>query len=178
MRSAIGEGTTFVVHLPAEVEPPAREDSTTRRALRGRCVLVVGRSSLRDTLEPALVRLGLDHEWVTSGAAANQAGQRKSFEVALVDADIRTPEAVVRGLEAQGPADAPEVILFKADEDSESAEGRAVDAVPLHDAARAVVEALMSGSELGVTERTRGVAFSDRARWQRSRYARTRGWGA
>ena len=40
---------------------------------------------------PTLVRLGLDHEWVTSAAAAARACKERRFEVALVDAGMRGP---------------------------------------------------------------------------------------
>jgi signal transduction histidine kinase/HAMP domain-containing protein len=146
VRSALGQGSTFLVRLPAESEP-ARSDSTVRRALRGRCVLVVGRSSLRDTLEPSLVGLGLDHEWVTTGAAASQACQRQTFEVALVDAGMRGPDAVVRELEAASPEPTPSVILFTGGEDSDNDLPPGLKPVPLHRAALSVVEALMAGAD-------------------------------
>ena len=47
--------------------------------------------AVRSELEPALLRLGLDHEWVTSGAAAARVCAERRFEVALVDAGMRDP---------------------------------------------------------------------------------------
>jgi len=146
VRSVIGQGSTFLVQLPAEAES-ARSDSAIRRVLRGSCVLVVGRSSLRATLEPALVELGLDHEWVTSGAAAGQAAQHKSFEVVLVDAGMRSSDDVVRGFKTPGPEPGPSVILFTSGEEVDDELPHGGRAVPLHRAALAVVEALTSGAD-------------------------------
>jgi signal transduction histidine kinase/HAMP domain-containing protein/CheY-like chemotaxis protein len=143
VQSEVGKGSTFRVNLPAEAVP-ARSESATRRTLRGRCVLVVGRLALRDQLEPALVTLGLDHEWVMSGTAAAQMAQHKRFEVVLVDAGMRGPEAVVQALESPGAGPRPAVILFTADEAAEAGLPPDREPVPLHRAAGAVVEALMT----------------------------------
>jgi len=145
--TAVGKGTTFTVHLPAETER-ARADSPPHGVLRGRHVLVVGRSSVRATLEPALVELGLDHEWVTSGTAATQACQRRRYEIALVDVGMRSPEAVVRGLAAPGPRGTQAVILFTAGD--EGGDGVAIppgaeEVVPIERVARAALQKLTAG---------------------------------
>ena len=143
--STLGQGTTFTVHLPAE-KGDGRTGTQEYKALRGRCVLVVGRSSLRPMLEPDLVRLGLDHEWVTSGAAASQACQSRRFEVALIDTGMRTPEAALRSLGSFGPGGTGEVIFFEAGDDLEGAAPPDVEAVPLPQAAQAVVATLIGES--------------------------------
>ena len=149
--STVGQGSTFTVLLPAE-KGANKADTRTRHALRGRGVLVVGRSTLRPALEPDLVRLGVDHEWVTSGAAASQASQRRNFEVALIDVGMRTPEAVLRGL---GDLGAGRVIFFDAGDDGEGRAPADVTAVRLGDAARAVVETLIG--EAGSAPPSRGA---------------------
>jgi len=144
--TALGEGTTFTVRLPAEAER-GWTDTPSRGVLRSRRVLVVGRSSVRGALEPTLVELGLDHEWVTSGAAATQACQHARFEVALVDAGVRTADAVLRTLEAPGPGRPHAVILFTTGDEEGAASPPGAKAVPMRDAARAVLEALMAAPE-------------------------------
>jgi hypothetical protein len=107
--------------------------------VRGKGVLVVGRSSVRSRLEPELVQLGLDHEWVTSAAAATQAGYRRHFEVALVDVGMRSPEAVFRG-----PRIARTVVLFSIG--GEGADIRTdAEVVPVEQAAATAREILAGG---------------------------------
>ena len=141
--STVGVGSTFTVLLPAEAAT-VHPDAPAREALRGRCVLVVGRSSLRATLEADLVGLGLDHEWVTSATAASQTRQRRDFEVVLIDAGMRTPEAALRGLGGLDAGREGHVIFFRAEDDREAPAPPHVEAVPLRDAARAVLEAMMA----------------------------------
>jgi hypothetical protein len=101
-------------------------------------LLVVGRSEVRPELEPALLRLGLDHEWVTSGAAAAQACAERRFEVALVDAGMRDPERVLERVDLRGRRVGRAVLVFTSD-DGETGLG---DTIPLPEAAGAVLEAL------------------------------------
>jgi signal transduction histidine kinase/HAMP domain-containing protein len=105
-------------------------------------VLVVGRSAVRTRLEPALVRLGLDHEWVTSGTAAAQACRSNRFEVALVDAGIRNPDSVMEGLELRGRRGGRAVVLFSDGEETRGAANLGGEPVPIEDAAGAVLQAL------------------------------------
>jgi len=127
-----GEGTSFTIHLPAE--PGHRGES-----VRGRCVLVVGRSSVRNRLAPALVELGLDHEWVTSGTAATQARRHRHFEVALVDAGMRSPDAVLHG-----PPLARTMLLFSTGGESADTQTDA-EVVPVEQAAAAAHRILTGG---------------------------------
>jgi signal transduction histidine kinase/CheY-like chemotaxis protein/HAMP domain-containing protein len=105
-------------------------------------VLVVARSSVRPELEPALVRLGLDHEWVTSGAAAAQACGHGRFEVALVDAGIRSPQAVLRALQLRGRRQGRAVVVFSTGDAASGAANLGGDPVPIEEAAGAVLQAL------------------------------------
>jgi DNA-binding response OmpR family regulator len=99
---------------------------------------VVGRSEGRHELEPALRRLGLDHEWVTSGAAAARACADRRFEVALVDAGMRDPQSVLDEVDLRGRRLGRAVLVFSSGEGQAGLE----DAVPLPEAAGAVLEAL------------------------------------
>ena len=95
------------------IEADELADALGSAVLAGRTrVLVVGRSAVRARLEPALVRRGLDHEWVTSGTAAAQACQRRRFEVALVDAAMRQPDAVLEALDLRGRRVGQAVLVF------------------------------------------------------------------
>jgi signal transduction histidine kinase/CheY-like chemotaxis protein len=133
------------------VEADRLADTLGAALLAGRTsVLVVGRSAVRSRLEPALVRLGLDHEWVTSGASAVQACDRRRFEVALVDAGVRDPEAVVRSLDLRGRRVGNAVIAFTTVEAPGVPPGVDAEAVPIDEAAATVLRALShdAGSEL------------------------------
>jgi len=129
------------------VDPDLLADALGSAVLAGRTrVLVVGRSSVRPELEPALVRLGLDHEWVTSGTAAAQACQRRRFEVALVDTGIRGPETVLRSLDLRGRRLGQAVLLFSSGEEG-GMEALEAEAVPIEKAADAVLAALSQEAE-------------------------------
>ncbi len=125
---------------PVEAEPLA--DALGAAVLAGRTrLLVVGRSSVRPELEPALLRLGLDHEWVMSGAAAAKACAEHRFEVALVDAGMRDPRGVLERVELRGRRLGRAVLVFSAgDEASETTD--LGETVALSEAAGAVLEAL------------------------------------
>ncbi|MEJ7714366.1 MAG: hypothetical protein WKF40_01145 [Thermoleophilaceae bacterium] len=59
-----------------------------------------------------MLRLGLDHEWVTSGTAAAQACRANRFEVALVDSGLRAVEDAVGALDLRGRRHGKGVIIF------------------------------------------------------------------
>jgi signal transduction histidine kinase/CheY-like chemotaxis protein len=131
------------------VDPDLLADALGSALLAGRTrVLVVGRSAVRPELEPALVRLGLDHEWVTSGTAATQACQRRRFEVALVDTGIRDPESVLRSLDLRGRRVGQAVLLFSSGEEDDGVAALAAGAVPIEEAAGAVLAVLSQGAEV------------------------------
>jgi signal transduction histidine kinase/DNA-binding NarL/FixJ family response regulator len=125
------------------IDPEELADVLGSAVMAGRSrVLVVGRSTVRPRLEPALVRLGLEHEWVTSGTAAAQACRSRRFEVALVDAGIRSPDAVVKGLDLRGRRGARAVVLFSDGREEEGAANLGGDPVPLEEAAAVVLQTL------------------------------------
>jgi len=128
------------------VDADALADALGSAMLAGRTrVLVVGRSSVRPELEPALTRLGLEYEWATSGPAAAQACQRQRFEVALVDAGMRQPELVLRALDLRGRRRAQAMLLFHTG-DAAGIAALGAEAVPIAGAAEAVLDALGEGS--------------------------------
>jgi CheY-like chemotaxis protein len=125
------------------VDPEELADVLGSAVMVGRTrVLVVARSSVRSQLEPTLVKLGLDHEWVTSGAAAARACGDGRFEVALVDAGIRAPQAVLRALKLRGRRQGRAVVMFSTGDDAPGAANLGGEPVPIEEAAGAVLQAL------------------------------------
>jgi signal transduction histidine kinase/CheY-like chemotaxis protein len=136
--------------ISAPADPERLADTLGAALLAGRTsVLVAGRSTVRARLEPALVRLGLDHEWVTSGAAAAQACEGRRFEVALVDAGIRDPEAVLHALDLRGRRTGHAVLAFTTDETDAPARAIAAKTVPIDEAAAAVLRTLSQAGRPG-----------------------------
>lgn len=128
--------------LAKPVEAEVLADALGAAMLAGRTrLLVVGRSSVRPELESALLRLGLDHEWVTSGAAAARACAERRFEVALVDAGMRDPRGVLDRVELRGRRRGRAVLLFSAGDAPPEAAGLG-ETVALPEAAGAALKAL------------------------------------
>jgi len=128
------------------IDPEELADSLGSAVMAGRTrVLVAGRSAARSQLEPALVRLGLEHEWVTSAAAAERACRERRFEVALVDAGMRSPDAVVRSLDLRGRRVGRAVVLFSTGDEAAGVANLGAEAVPIEDAALAVLQTLTPG---------------------------------
>jgi hypothetical protein len=112
-------------------------------------VLVVGREEMRSALEPAIRELGIEHDWETSGpAAARMCGERR-FEVALVDAGIRSPQAVLQALDLRGRRLRRAVILFSdpAAPTPPGIERLGLEVVPVKQAAHALLAALRGGDD-------------------------------
>src|SRR5690606_23283700 len=66
------------------IDPEELRDALRGAVMAGRTrVLVAARPLLRERLGPALDRIGVSHEWVTSAAAAARACEQERFEVAL-----------------------------------------------------------------------------------------------
>ncbi len=107
-------------------------------------VLVVGRDQLRTELAPALEAMGIEHEWMLSGAAAARACEERRFEVALIDTGLRNPQAVLQALDLRGRRVRRAVILV-ADASSPPSAGLlrlGLDVVPVHAALDALLAAL------------------------------------
>jgi CheY-like chemotaxis protein len=101
-----------VVSKPIDADELRRVVGGAVRAGRS-SVLVVGREELRSTLEPALEELGIEHFWEHDGAesVARVCAERR-FEVAVVDAGLPDPQAVLDAIDLRGRRLRQAVILF------------------------------------------------------------------
>jgi CheY-like chemotaxis protein len=124
-------------------------DALGSAVLAGRTrVLVVGRESVKPRLEPALERLGLDHDWVTSGPSAARICQEHRYEVALVDAGMRSPHTVLRALDLRGRRLRRAVLVFTTGEESAGIVATLdAEPVPVEEAATAVLQVLSQAAE-------------------------------
>ena len=124
-------------------------DSLGSAVLAGRTrVLVVGRESVKPRLEPALARLGLDHDWVTSGTTAARMCQEHRYEVALVDAGMRSPQTVFSALDLRGRRLRRAVLVFTTGhERADIVATLGGDPVPIEEAATAVLQVLSESVE-------------------------------
>jgi signal transduction histidine kinase/AmiR/NasT family two-component response regulator len=75
-------------------------------------VLAVGRDAIRERLSSALDRLGVEYRWESSGPAAARACEIQRFEVALIDAGLRSPEAIVESVDLRGRRTGRAMIFF------------------------------------------------------------------
>ncbi len=104
-------------------------------------VLAIGRDEMRGQLAPALDRLGVEYHWETGAAAAGAACARARYEVALIDAGLSDPQAVVDAIALRGRRTGRAMIFFSGD--TGPAETRlGVPVLPVEQAARAVRTAL------------------------------------
>jgi signal transduction histidine kinase/CheY-like chemotaxis protein len=119
-------------------------DALGSAVLSGRTrVLVVGRDSVKPRLEPALQRLGLDHDWVDNGPSAARMCQDRRYEIALVDAGLRSPQTVLQGLDLRGRRLGRAVLLFTTgDEHPGIVATLGADPIPVEEAAAAVLQVL------------------------------------
>jgi signal transduction histidine kinase/CheY-like chemotaxis protein len=135
----------FAISKPIDADE--LRDVLGAAVLAGRSrVLVVGREELRGALEPAIRELGIEHEWETSGPAAARLCSERRFEVALVDAGIRNPQAVLQALDLRGRRLRQAVILFS-DGIAPTQPGiqrLGIELVPVEHAATALLAALRS----------------------------------
>ena len=141
-RALFGE---WKVAKPVDAEELADALGSAVAAGRTR-VLVVARDAARERLEPALDRLGLEHEWVTSARAAGRACADSRYEVALVDAGMRDPQSAVRELDLRGRRLGRAVVLFTTGDDAPGVARMGADPVALEDAADAVLQTLTRGA--------------------------------
>jgi signal transduction histidine kinase/CheY-like chemotaxis protein/HAMP domain-containing protein len=124
-------------------------DAVGSAILAGRArVLVTGRAALRDTVGPLLERRGIEYEWATSGAEAGRMCEEKHFEVALVDAGMRAPQAALAQLDLRGRRLRRSVIVFAAEGEGGGMVRLDPMPVPIEEATVAVVEALRGAAAL------------------------------
>ncbi|HWF51892.1 MAG TPA: ATP-binding protein [Solirubrobacteraceae bacterium] len=136
----------FVVGKPIDADELREVLGAAVLAGRSR-VLVVGREEMRGALEPAMRELGIEHYWETSGPAAARVCSERRFEVALVDAGIRSPQAVLQALDLRGRRVRQAVILFSdgSGPTPNGIEQLGIEVVPVGEAANALLAALRGG---------------------------------
>jgi CheY-like chemotaxis protein len=119
-------------------------DALGSAVLAGRTrVLVVGRESVKPRLEPSLERLGLDHDWASSGASAARMCEQHRYEVALVDAGMRSPQTALSALDLRGRRLRRAVLVFTTGEErADIVATLDADPVPIEEAATAVLQVL------------------------------------
>lgn len=103
-------------------------------------VLVVAREEMREELSDPLDALSVEYAWETSGPGAARACELERFEVALIDAGLRNPQAVVASIELRGRR-GPHAVIFFAAGDAPSVQ-IGVPVLPIAQAALAVRAAL------------------------------------
>jgi signal transduction histidine kinase/DNA-binding response OmpR family regulator len=111
-------------------------------------VLAIGRPETQSLLEPALDDLGIEYEWETTGTAAVRVSGERRFEVALVDAGLRNPQAVIQALKLRGRRLRKAVILFTdgASPVPPALAEQGIDIVPIEHAPEAVLATLRGQS--------------------------------
>jgi signal transduction histidine kinase/DNA-binding response OmpR family regulator/HAMP domain-containing protein len=120
-------------------------DAIGSAILAGRArVLVVGRASMRDEVGEMLSRRGIDFVWATSAAEAARLCEERRFEVALVDAGMRSPQAALAQLDLRGRRLRRSVVVFSTGDESPGIARLDPDPMTVEDATQAVVEALRS----------------------------------
>ena len=148
--SVVAEGGTlereWLVSKP--IDAAELTDALGSAILAGRSrLLVVARANLRPTLQPALDRLGIEHEWATNSMAAGRMCEEQRYEVALVDAGIRSPQAVLAQLDLRGRRLKRTIIVFTTGEDAPGLTQLDYDPIPVEQATEAVLAALGSGED-------------------------------
>ncbi len=132
----------WVVSKPIDADELA--DAVGSAVLAGRVrVLVVGRASVRDHLSSVLDDLGIEFVWATNAAAAERLCQDWHFEVALVDAGLRSPEAALAALDLRGRRLRRSVVVFS-DGDDPGLARLDPQPVPVDDAGAAVLAVLQA----------------------------------
>ena len=106
-------------------------------------VLVVGRPGMREKVAPLLDEGSVDYAWATSAAEAGRMCEETHFEVALVDAGMRAPQAALAQLDLRGRRRKRSIVVFSTDAGDDNGAARLDPApVALDEAARVVFEAL------------------------------------
>ena len=122
-------------------------DAIGSAILAGRArVLVVGRARMRDEVGAMLERRGVDYVWATSAAEAARLCEERRFEVALVDAGMRSPQAALAQLSLRGRRLRRSVVVFSTGDDHPGLARLDPDPMPVEDATQAVLEALRSSA--------------------------------
>ena len=118
-------------------------DAIGSAILAGRArVLVVGRPEMRDEVGEMLNRRGVDFLWSTSPAEAARLCEERRFEVALVDAGMRSPQAALAQLDLRGRRLRRSVVVFSAGDEAPRMTRLDPDPMTVEDATQAVIDAL------------------------------------
>ena len=96
---------------------------------------------MRGQLAPALDRLGVEYQWEDRSGGGGAACARARYEVALIDAGIRDPQAVVEASTLRGRRTGRAMIFFSGDAGPDETR-LGVPVLPVEQAARAVRAAL------------------------------------
>jgi DNA-binding response OmpR family regulator len=105
---------------------------------------------MRDVVGPLLDRRGIDFAWATSGAEASRLCEETHFEVALVDAGMRAPQAALAQLNLRGRRLRRSVVVFSTEDEASGMARLDPLPVPVEDATLAVVEALRDSASIQV----------------------------
>jgi signal transduction histidine kinase/HAMP domain-containing protein len=135
-----GLASEWVVPKPVDSDELCSVVASAVAAGRTR-VLVVARDEMRSHLSGPLERLGVEYVWETSGPAASRACELERFEVALIDAGLRSPRAVVESVDLRGRRGGHAVIFFASEAGAADAQ-IGVPVLPVEQAALAVRAAL------------------------------------
>jgi signal transduction histidine kinase/CheY-like chemotaxis protein len=135
-----GLASEWVVPKPVDSDELCSVVASAVAAGRTR-VLVVAREEMRGHLSGPLERLGVEYAWETSGPGAARACELERFEVALIDAGLRSPRAVVESVDLRGRRGGHAVIFFAGD-DGAADDQIGVPVLPVEQAALAVRAAL------------------------------------
>jgi signal transduction histidine kinase/DNA-binding response OmpR family regulator len=137
----------WVVSKPIDAAELA--DALGAAVMAGRVrVVAVGRPESRGRVEATLEELGIDYEWATDPASAARLCAAGRFEVALVDAELPDPDAIVSALQLRGRRLRRSVVVFSSGPNAGIARLDA-DPVPLEDAGAVVLGLLTEQAAAG-----------------------------
>jgi CheY-like chemotaxis protein len=138
--------------VPKPIDEDELVDALGAAMLAGRSrILVVARESVREQLGTALERIGVEFDWATNGAQAARLCEERRFEVALVDAGLRSPQAVLEQIDLRGRRVRPTVVVFAAEDTAQSFARLDAKPVSLEDATTAVLAALAAAEQAAAT---------------------------
>ena len=93
-----------------------------------------------------LDRRGIEFEWAVNGSEAARLCEERHFEVALVDAGMRSPQAALAQLDLRGRRLRRSVVVFSTGDDAPGLARLDPTPVPVEDATQAVLDALRTGA--------------------------------
>ncbi|MBA2348628.1 MAG: response regulator, partial [Solirubrobacterales bacterium] len=102
--------------VPKPIEADALADALGAAVVTQRIrVLAVGPPASRPELDEALDILGIEHEWATDADSVAAMCSVRHYEVALVDAGLAAPHAVIDALDLRGRRLRQAVLIFSPD---------------------------------------------------------------